>query len=75
MRIHFLGDVLICRHPEIVLPWQRDVTNSPLYYRIVIGLTSCNQVVKKTIEKGVCQNKIRTSTPTMLEEFPLTSPR
>ena len=51
VRIHFLGDVLICRHPEIVLPWQRDVTNSPLYYRIVIGLTSCNQVSKKNYRK------------------------
>ena len=74
VRIHFLGNVWICRHPEILLPWQRDVTNSPLYYRIVIGLTACNQVVKKTIAKCVCQNKIRTSIPTMLEEFLLKRP-
>ena len=73
VRIHFLGDVLICRHPDILLPWQRDVTTSPLYYRNVIGLTACNQV-KKTIAKCVCQNKIRTSIPTMLEEFLLKSP-
>ena len=24
--IDFLGDVLICRHLEILLPWRRDVT-------------------------------------------------
>ena len=24
--IHFLSDVLFCCHPEILLPWQRDVT-------------------------------------------------
>ena len=51
VRIHFFGDVLICRHPEILLPWQRDVTNSPLYYRIVIGLTARYQVVKKNYSK------------------------
>ena len=32
VRIHFLSDVLICCHPEILLPWQRDVTTSPLYW-------------------------------------------
>ena len=32
--IHFLRDVLIFCHPEILLPWQRDVTTSPLYYII-----------------------------------------
>jgi len=37
MRIHFLSDVLICCHPEILLPWQRDVTTSPLYYGAVFG--------------------------------------
>ena len=31
VRIHFLSDVLICCHPKILLPWQRDVTTSPLY--------------------------------------------
>ena len=29
--IHFLSDVLVCCHPEILLPWQRDVTTSPLH--------------------------------------------
>ena len=33
-RIHFLSDVLICCHPEILLPWQRDVTTNPLYQSI-----------------------------------------
>ena len=31
VQIHFLSDVLICCHPEILLPWQRDVTTSPLH--------------------------------------------
>ena len=31
MQIHFLSDVLICCHQEILLPWQCDVTTSPLY--------------------------------------------
>ena len=30
--IHFLGTFLVCCHPEILLPWQRDVTTSPLYW-------------------------------------------
>ena len=28
-QIHFLSDVLICRHVEILLPWQRDVNDFP----------------------------------------------
>ena len=32
VRIHFLSDVLLCCHPKILLPWQRDVTTSPLYW-------------------------------------------
>ena len=28
VQIHFLSDVLAFRHPEILLPWQRDVTTS-----------------------------------------------
>ena len=34
VRILFLSDVLICGHPEILLPWQGDVTTS-LYYGAV----------------------------------------
>ena len=33
VQIHFLRDVLICCQPEILLPWQWDVTTSPLYHR------------------------------------------
>ena len=32
VRIHFLGEFSVCGHPEILLPWERDVTTSPLYY-------------------------------------------
>ena len=35
VQIHFLSDALICCHPEILLPWQRDVSNSPIYYACV----------------------------------------
>ena len=31
VRIHFLSDVFVCCHPEVLLPWQRDATRSPLY--------------------------------------------
>ena len=31
VRINLLSDVMVCCHPEILLPWQRDVTTSPLY--------------------------------------------
>ena len=31
VRIHSLSYVLVCCHPEILLPWQRDVTTCPLY--------------------------------------------
>ena len=30
VRIHFWSGVLICCHPEILLPWQRDGTTFPL---------------------------------------------
>ena len=36
VRIHFIlikETLSICCHPEILLPWQRDVTNAPLYHR------------------------------------------
>ena len=33
VQIHFLSDVLVCCHPEILLLRQRDVTTSPLYYQ------------------------------------------
>ena len=32
MRIHFLREFSVCGHPEILVPWERDVTTSPLYY-------------------------------------------
>ena len=45
MLIHFLSDVLVCCHPEILLPWQRDATTSPLYYNTNHKL----QVTRQTI--------------------------
>ena len=42
--IHFLNDVLVCCHPEILLPWQRDVTTY-LYYNSNYKL----QVTRQTI--------------------------
>ena len=30
MQIHFVSELPVCCHPEILLPWQRDVTTSPL---------------------------------------------
>ena len=31
LQIHFEMTLSVCSHPEILLPWQRDVTTSPLY--------------------------------------------
>ena len=44
VRIHFLSAVSVCGHPEILLPWQRDVTNFPLHY--CKGLVKTNKVMK-----------------------------
>ena len=33
VQIHFLSEVLVCCHPEILLLRQRNVTTSPLYYQ------------------------------------------
>ena len=35
VRLHFLSEVLICCHPEILLPWQRDVQ---FLFSIKLGL-------------------------------------
>ena len=31
VRTYFLSEFSVCRHPKILLPWQSDVTISPLY--------------------------------------------
>jgi len=31
VRIHFLSEFSVCCHPEILLPWERDVTTSLVY--------------------------------------------
>ena len=31
VRIYFLSEFSVFCHPNILLPWQRDVTTSPLY--------------------------------------------
>ena len=30
--IYFSSDILVCCHPEMLLPWQRNVMTSPLYW-------------------------------------------
>ena len=37
VRIYFLSDVLICCHPDILLPWQSGVTTSSVYSSIIIN--------------------------------------
>ena len=34
-RIHFLSDVLVCCHPEILIPWQRDATTSLCWVKTI----------------------------------------
>ena len=35
VRIYFLSDILVCCHSKILLPWQRDVTTSLLYFCVL----------------------------------------
>ena len=37
VRIYFLSEFSVCSHPKILLPWQRDVTTSPLYSVPMLG--------------------------------------
>ena len=46
VRIHFLSDFLVCCHPEILLPLQRDVRTSPLLF----DLHDSNILLKNDLE-------------------------
>ena len=52
VRIYFLSEFSVCCHPKILLPWQRDVTTSPLYYGHVFG-RGYTLEIKELIEEGV----------------------
>ena len=52
VRIYFLSEFSVCCDPKILLPWQRDVTTSPLYYGHVFGLGYTLEI-KELIEAGV----------------------
>ena len=32
--IYFLSDFSLCCHPNILLPWQHDITTSPLFGQV-----------------------------------------
>ena len=51
VRIYFLSEFSVCCHRNILLPWQRDVTMSPLYCKSVT-LTSFarHNIGKKSVE-------------------------
>ena len=34
VRIYFLNEFSVCCHPKILLPWQHDVTTSPLHFKL-----------------------------------------
>ena len=34
VRIYFFGEFSVCWNPKILLPWQRDVTTSPLHFKL-----------------------------------------
>ena len=36
MQIYFLNEFSVCCHPHFLLPWQHDVTTSPLYSRTLV---------------------------------------
>ena len=63
VRIHFLSDVLVCCHPGILLPKQREVTTSPFYYGQIKPVlshptlgTACVVIRHPTGEHRRCQN-------------------
>ena len=64
VRIYFLRDVLICCHPEILLPWQRDATTffsimrlcSPLNLRNYLWMTKSQPRVKPTCLPSITSN-------------------
>ena len=35
VQIHILSDLLLGCHPEMLLPWQRDVTTPPVYRHLL----------------------------------------
>ena len=57
VRIYFLRDVLICCHPEILLPWQRDATTFFLYNGPLFAIE---------LEKLLLNDKITASCQTYL---------
>ena len=50
VRIHFLSDVMVCRHLNILLPWQCEVMTSALYSFVLLptGLVG-NNIKKKLV--------------------------
>ena len=51
VRIYFLSEFSVCCHRNILLPWERDVTTSPLYCKSVT-LTSFarHNIGKKSVQ-------------------------
>ena len=37
-RIHFISEFSVCFDPEILLPWERDVTTSSLYWELSLAV-------------------------------------
>ena len=56
VRIHSLIDVLVCCHPEILLPWQRDVTTSSLY--LVYSLPHLSTAFAKLFRPPLTRSKL-----------------
>ena len=56
VRIHSLSDGLVCCHPEILLPWQRDVTTSSLY--LVYSLPHLSTAFAKLFRPPLTRSKL-----------------
>ena len=67
VRIYFLSEFAVCCHRNILLPWQRDVTTSPLYCTSVT-LTSFarHNIGKKKCSSSCCSCPMSSLSPVQL---------
>ena len=55
VRIYFLSEFAVCCHRNILLPWERDVTTSPLYCKSVTLTSFARHNIGKKVFKLLLQ--------------------
>ena len=55
VRIYFLSEFSVCCHRNILLPWERDVTTSPLYCKSVTLTSFARHNIGKKVFKLLLQ--------------------